>query len=115
MNERRNANRGLVLCRGDSSCHIGRLVVGAEAMTNPNLAAEDRMTREQVDADAILRKADIRLRERTMKAHKDETLLKGGTIAVLGYRAAITLARDCYTMGMMDAIKAIHEAKEANR
>lgn len=60
-----------------------------------------------VDAGAILRKADVWLRERTMRAHKDETLLKGGTIAALGYKASITLARDCYEMGMMDALKAI--------
>lgn len=65
------------------------------------------------DAKLILSRAHDKLRARVMKAHKDETILKGGTIAALGYKAALNLAQDAYEMGMMDALKAVEEVRES--
>lgn len=69
------------------------------------------------NASEILRKADEKLRQRAIKAHKDEGIKKNGEgktfqqPAALGFYASIALARDCYEMGMMDALKAIDDIR----
>lgn len=65
------------------------------------------------DEATILKQADERIRARAMKAHHDETELKGGAVAALGWKASLALARDSYEMGMRDALKAIADTREA--
>ena len=69
------------------------------------------------NSDEILRKADEKLRKRTIQAHRDEGIKKNGEgrtfqqPAALGFYAAIALARDCYEMGMRDALAAIEAVR----
>lgn len=78
-------------------------------MTNPSKPD----TRTLPDADVILRVADNKIRMRVIASFQTERDPKHGVQVpkALGYKAALALARDCYEMGMMDALAAIEEVR----